>query len=813
MSEKKTDPDSGNAGQEASRKAEEALRESEEKFHSILAQVSDLILLLDIPPEGTPVIQDVSDSVFRLLGYARADLIGKPVSILDHDISDALIADRRKAVSEGRSFEVKHLCKNGTVREFECSATMRMVGRKNMGIAVERDITERRKAEEELRFHAALLDNAVDAIQALELDGKLVYVNDAVVRTTGYSRAELIGKSVSILDSSADAALASARIKQLLKNGAAKFNMLRIRKDGTSFPVEASASVMAMGGKEIIIAVDRDVTERKEAETDIHESYEIQGVLNTILQQSLMPLPLQKKLGDHLATLLSIPWLAVEPKGAVFVINGQTLTLTVQQGLSPAILSACEKLPFGKCLCGRAAESGQIVTSPDIGPDHEIVHEGITPHGHYCAPIIAGGKTLGVLNLYLKVGTIITGKRKDFLKAVTDILAADILHARIEEQFAQSQKMEAIGHMAGGIAHDFNNILSAIMGYSSFLSASIPADDPRHADVDEIRKAGERAAALTRQLLSFSRKQVVQFTVLSVDKIVPEVTKMIRRMVGEDIEFKTFLNSAPAQVLANQGQLEQVLINLAVNARDAMPDGGKLTFETAQVELDENYTANHPGFNPGRYVMLAVSDTGHGMSPEVAARIFEPFFTTKEQGKGTGLGLSTVYGIVKQSGGGVYVYSEAGKGTTFKIYLPVAAGQTGAEPPEKPPLASYRGTETILLVEDDESIRKVVYRLLSYNGYSVMEAATPGEAIALCELHHDIHLMLTDMVMPQMNGYELSKVVSTMLPRMKVIFMSGYTDNAITRQNLLAPGVVLLEKPLKTETVLRKIREMLDAKP
>ena len=351
------------------------------------------------------------------------------------------------------------------------------------------------------------------------------------------------------------------------------------------------------------------------------------------------------------------------------------------------------------------------------------------------------------------------------------------------------------------------------MGFANFLSAALPAGDPKCDDVDQIIKAAERAAALTQQLLAFSRKQVVQLSVLNLDQIVPEVIKMVRRMIAEDIEFKTFLNSAPANVLANQGQLGQVLINLAVNARDAMPNGGKLTFETAQVELDENYATNHPGVSPGRYVMLAVSDTGQGMSPEVVQRIYEPFFTTKEQGKGTGLGLSTVYGIVRQSGGSIFVYSEPGKGTTFKIYLPRVAEKSDEKPAEKPSLSSCRGTETILLVEDDEFVRKFVYRVLLQNGYSVLEAATPREAIALCELQKDIHLMITDIVMPQMNGYELSKVMASIIPRMKVIFMSGYTDDAITHHNILEPGMGLLEKPLKVETILLKVREVLEARP
>lgn len=813
MSKNTTDTPSDQPDRNVPRQTAEALRESEAMFRVIFTQVSDLILLLDIPSKGVPVIQDVSDSVVRLLGYAREELIGKPVSVLDPDLTAALVAARTKAVSEGASFVAKHRCKDGSVREFECSATLRTAGGKNLGISVERDITERRKAEGELQFRAALLDNATDAIQATGLDGKLVYVNETTLRTTGYTRAELLGQGISMLDSAEDAALTPARLKQLTRDGSALFSLRRIRKDGTSFPVEAYARLVELEGRKIIIAVDRDVTERDNAMSDIRESYEIQGVLNAILQRSLEPMPLQKKLAEHLATLLSIPWLAVEPKGAVFLVNGQTLVMTSQQGLASSLLTACARLPFGKCLCGRAAARGEVVTADHVGPEHEISYEGIAPHGHYCAPIIAAGKTLGVLNLYLKVGTAITGKRKDFLKAVTDVLAADILHEQVAEQLAHSQKMDAIGHMAGGVAHDFNNILSAIMGYASFLRAAIPASDPNHADVEEIMKAGERAAGLTKQLLAFSRKQVAEQKALDLDQIVPEVLKMIRRMVAEDIEFKTFLNSAPAQVLANQGQLEQVLINLAVNARDAMPDGGKLTFETAQVELDENYVIGHPGTKPGCHVMLAVSDTGSGMSPEVVAHIFEPFYTTKEQGKGTGLGLSTVYGIIKQLNGSVYVYSEPGKGTTFKIYLPIAAGETCAEPSKNAAIPSYRGTETILVVEDDEAVRKFVSRLLSQNGYSVLEASKPREAVKLCELRRDISLLLTDLVMPQMNGYELSKVVSAMHPGIKVVFMSGYTNNSIPRQTIGEPGIVFLEKPLKTEAVLRKIREALEGLP
>lgn len=660
-----------------------------------------------------------------------------------------------------------------------------------------------------------LFEQARDSILLLELQPEREPVirdaNAAALLAHGYTREELLGKPVSFLDTGVPASAMMARVDRLKAGNGAVFEVRHRRKDGSLFDLEASVREIPVGGKHMVISVERDITERKKADKDIHESYEMERMLNLIRQHSLTPLSLEKKLADQLAGLFSIPWLAVEPKGSIFLVSGKSLNMAVQQGLPPDLLASCARLPFGKCLCGRAAESGKAVAAAGVGPEHEIGYEGMPRHGHYCAPIIAAGATLGVLNLYTKAGVAFTEKQKNFIQSVTDIIASDILRARVEEQLAQSQKMEAVGQLAGGIAHDLNNILTAIMGYSSFLGNAIPAGDPKRADLDEIVKAGEKAAVLTRQLLTFSRKQVVQLRELDLDKIVPEVIKMLRRMIPENIEIKTFLRSAPAAVLCNQGQLEQVVLNLAINARDAMPDGGILTVETAQTDLDENYSAAHPGVPPGRYVMLAVSDTGLGMSPEVVERIFEPFFTTKEQGKGTGLGLSTVYGIVKKSGGNIFVYSEPGKGTTFKIYLPKAAGKAGEEPVKKPLISSYRGTETILLVEDEEAVRKFIVRVLSQNGYSVLAAATPREAIALCGQRKDISLLLTDVVMPQMNGYLLAEALAGVVPLMKVIFMSGYTNNALSQQNIIKPGMTLLEKPIITDVLLSTVRETLEA--
>jgi PAS domain S-box-containing protein len=511
---------------------------------------------------------------------------------------------------------------------------------------------ENRLMDEKLLESKNLFENVVENVPLMIFlkearDLRFVIFNRAGEELLGYGRKDLLGKNNLDLFPPEQAAHFMAKDREVL-DGEKGFldipeEFIDTARKGRR--ILHTSKVCIRGGDgatKFLLGISEDVTERKKAESDIHDAYETQGILNIMLQQSLSPVPLPKKLTDHLATLLSIPWLAVEPKGAVFLLTGQTLTLAVQQGLASPLLAACANVPVGKCLCGRAAGSGEIVTSTGIEPEHETVYKGILPHGHCCMPIIAAGAILGVLNLYLKAGIDFTAKQRDFIRAVTNILASDILHARIEEQLSQAQKMEAVGQMAGGIAHDFNNILTAVMGYSGFLSAAIPAGDPKRADLDEIIKAGERAAVLTNQLLTFSRKQVVQFSGLNLDQIIPETIKMLRRMIPENIELRTFLKSAPAIVSGNQGQLEQVILNLAVNARDAMPDGGKLTFETSLAELDEAYSSAHPEVSPGRYVMLAVSDTGHGMSPEVARHLFEPFFTTKEQGKGTGLGLSTV---------------------------------------------------------------------------------------------------------------------------------------------------------------------------
>jgi PAS domain S-box-containing protein len=383
--------------------------------------------------------------------------------------------------------------------------------------------------------------------------------------------------------------------------------------------------------------------------------------------------------------------------------------------------------------------------------------------------------------------------------------------ANLQEQLRQSQKMEAVGQLAGGIAHDFNNLLTVIKGYSQLSLIQFKESDPLKVNINEINKATDRAADLIRQLLAFSRRQTMEMRVLDLNALLRNLQKMLHRVIGEDIELVTRLADDLGRVKVDPGQIEQVIMNLAVNARDAMIEGGKLTIETANVELDEEYARRHVAVTPGRYVMLAVSDTGVGITPEVRERIFEPFFTTKKGGEGTGLGLSTVYGIVKQSGGNIWVYSEPEKGTTFKIYLPLVNEPLEEKKERVVKEASPRGNETILVVEDDEVVRKLAVRILREQGHRVLEASQGVDAFLICEEHKGpIHLLVTDVVMPKMSGRELAERITSIRQEVKVLYMSGYPDDTIAHHGILNEGTNYIQKPFTVEELARKVREVLD---
>jgi PAS domain S-box-containing protein len=413
------------------------------------------------------------------------------------------------------------------------------------------------------------------------------------------------------------------------------------------------------------------------------------------------------------------------------------------------------------------------------------------------------------LQLNVRVARDGTGRVEYYETFVRDLTE----QRRLQEQLVQSQKMEAVGRLAGGIAHDFNNLLTVITSYSDLLLEDLAPSDPKRQDVEQVRHAADGAAALTRQLLAFSRQQVLAPRVVNLSHVVQGVEKMLRRVIGEDVDLVTSLDPEVGAVKADVGQLEQVLMNLAVNARDAMPTGGKLMLETANVEHDVDYAREQEASPVRRFVMLAVSDTGIGMDEATKARIFEPFFTTKEPGKGTGLGLATVYGIVHQSGGFIWVYSEVGRGTTFKIYLPevdAPVSSTGAAAATDLP----RGTETVLVAEDSEAVRAVTRQVLERQGYTVLEAPHGNAALALAAAHDGpIHLLLTDVVMPGLSGRQLADELTKRRPATRVLYTSGYTDDAVVRHGVLEAGIAYLQKPFTSASLARKVRETLDARP
>ena len=395
--------------------------------------------------------------------------------------------------------------------------------------------------------------------------------------------------------------------------------------------------------------------------------------------------------------------------------------------------------------------------------------------------------------------------------AAIECVARDITSRRqLEEQFSQAQKMEAVGRLAGGVAHDFNNLLTVINGYSAMALESLGEAAPLREEIGEIYRAGERAASLTRQLLAFSRRQALAPRILDLNGIVSDMDRMLRRVIGEDVSLSTTLEAGLGSIFADPGQIEQVILNLAVNARDAMPEGGRLVIETGNAILDDSYARQHNAVAPGRYIMLAVSDTGCGMDAETQAHIFEPFFTTKGEGQGTGLGLSMVLGIVQQSGGTIWVYSEPGKGTSFKIYFPLA-GDRPAPAGQQMPERAGSGNETILVVEDEEGVRNLIRTSLQRAGYRVLEAHDGNEALRLYESHAaTIDLILTDVVMPQMNGRELAGRFAAMRPDVRLLFMSGYTAKAIVQHGVLDPETPFLAKPFTPAMLTAKIRETLD---
>jgi two-component system cell cycle sensor histidine kinase/response regulator CckA len=631
----------------------------------------------------------------------------------------------------------------------------------------------RQLLEREELFHL-ISDNAADMIAVVDMDGKRIYNSLSYQKVLGYSSAELQASSAFEQIHPDDRERVKKAAEEARRSGVGKTLEYRLRhKDGAWLVLESTSSVIrdAKGEPEKLVIVNRDVSERKRTEEALRR-------------------------------------------------------------LETGFRSVVEDAPYGIYRASTAGRFQQVNPALQKMLGYELTEELLAKDlpseifrhaGEYQRLIELFTRTQEIKDIEMewerKDATLITvlcsGRRvndENGALAHFEVFVEDVTEKRVlEKQLRMAQKMEAIGRLSGGIAHDFNNLLGVIIGYSRVLKRELGASNPLSEHALEIEKAGQRAASLTKQLLAFSRQQVLTPAVLNLNSLASDMEKMLPQLLGEDIEVTLVLDPLLGNVRADQSQIEQVIMNLAVNARDAMPMGGKLKIETANADLDDAYTRLHPGSKVGSFVLLAVTDTGMGMDAVTLTHIFEPFFTTKERGKGTGLGLATVYGIVKQSNGYTGVDSSPGKGTSFQIYLPRYAGQPAVDEvkPDSPDM--IRGSETILLAEDSEPLRKLVKTYLDSAGFRVFSAESGEAALELStRIGVTLDLLLTDVVMPGMNGRALAEHLLSRQPGMKVLYMSGYTDTFIAGHGVLDPGMHLLHKPFTEEVFLRKVREVLD---
>jgi two-component system, cell cycle sensor histidine kinase and response regulator CckA len=632
----------------------------------------------------------------------------------------------------------------------------------------------RELVEREALFHL-ISENAADMIAVVDMEGKRIFNSLSYQKVLGYSPDELKAFSAFEQIHPDDCHLVKRSVEEAKRSGTGKMLEYRLRhKNGAWLFLESTSSVIcnAKGDPEKLVIVNRDVTERKRAEQALRRS-----------EADFRSMVLDAPYGIYRASL-----------------NGRFLQV------NPALQKML------------GYEQEQDLLGKELATDifrHNGEYERLTQ-------LLTHTEEIKDLEMEWKRqdGTPITvrcsGRRindENGAPGYFEVFAEDVTEKRVlERQLRMAQKMEAIGRLSGGIAHDFNNLLGVIIGYSRVLRRELGANNPLCEHALEVEKAGQRAASLTKQLLAFSRQQVLTPTVLNLNTLATDMEAMLRRLLGEDIEVSLELSPELGSVKADQSQIEQVIMNLAVNARDAMPTGGKLRIQTANVELDQTYARNHTGSKPGRYVLLSVADTGIGMDAGTLTHIFEPFFTTKERTQGTGLGLATVYGIVKQSNGYIWVESEPGKGASFQIYLPRHADKLAADEQKPDAGERLRGSETVLLVEDAAPLRKLAQTFLEAGGFKVFSAGSGEEALEVAARYGGtFDLLLTDVVMPGMNGRVLAEHLLPREPGMKVLYMSGYTDSFIAGHGVLEQGTHLLHKPFTEEVLIGKAREVLDA--
>ena len=664
-------------------------------------------------------------------------------------------------------------------------------------------------AETELRRMFAVVEQSWEGVVITNPDGVIEYVNPAFELMTGYSRDEALGRKPFLLKSGRqDRAFYEKMWNTIMAGEIFRGELINRRKDGTLYHEEKIITPLRDRAGRIAHFVNtvRDITAQKQLAEQMNRNQDQQNAINEVLKLSIEDLSLDVILTRALDIILGIPWLAVQARGAIFLVEGapEKLVMKAQKNLAAALLTRCRTLNFGECLCGRAAQSGEIQFASHLDDRHDVTYEGIADHGHYCVPIRHGNRILGVLNCYLAAGHGRDPREEEVLTAFAVILAGVILHheterenVHLQEQFLQSQKMEALGRLAGGIAHDFNNMLTAIIASAELLTLNRASTDPAHEIALAIREAADRAARLTRQLLTVSRKQVTMPVVVDFNEVIARMEPMLQRLLGEDISIRLELKADAGRVRIDISQTEQVLLNLVVNSRDAMAGHGVITIALAPARLDGEYCAHHAEVAPGEYVMLAVTDTGCGIPREQISHIFEPFYTTKETG--SGLGLATVYGIVKRMGGHIAVYSEPGEGTTFKLYFPAVGADespAAALPAAKAAVGILRGSGVIMVVEDEPAILASLVRMLPRFGYTVIPAASGEEALARAAAHSGrIDLLLTDVVLPKRRGPEIAAELRGQRPNLRVIFMSGYADDRLAHAEISGGKAVFLGKP------------------
>jgi PAS domain S-box-containing protein len=762
------------------RRTEEVLRE----YQRAIEGSQDIIAVVD----QNYYYLLANKAFLKYRGMDREQVIGRSVpEVLGKDVFERVVRKNLDTCLKGEivKYEMKYTYPEFGERDLLVSYfPIEGPNGVNRVASVIQDITERKRTEDALREsekrYRALFEGSRDAIYITVREGEIVDANQSMIDLFGYSREEIIG-----LNARKTYVYPEDRKKfqqEVEREGYVRDYEIKLRKkDGTEMVCLLTATVRRADEGNVVgyQGILRDITEHKQVLNELHTEKQRFQTLSENAQFGIV---------------------MIEKDDTFRYINPKFRELFGYD---------LKDVPDGKTWFRKAY--------PDTSYRHDVISTWINDLESFNP----GEKRSRTFTVTCKDGTekiinfipvqLDTGENLMACEDITERKRTEIEMAALQEQLRQSQKMEAIGRLAGGIAHDFNNLLTVIRGYSQLLLVEHKEGTSLEGNIEQIKQAADRAADLTRQLLAFSRRQLMEMRVLDLNTVMRNLDKMLRRVLGEDVKLVTLLAEDLGRVKTDPGQMEQVVMNLAVNARDAMPSGGRLIIETANVELDEAYARAHISVPPGRYVMLSVSDTGVGMIQEVKERVFEPFFTTKEKGKGTGLGLSTVYGIVKQSGGSIWVYSEPGKGTTFKVYL-----QRVDEPLEELREKMVgedlpRGNETVLLVEDEEKVRKLIVEILGRQGYRVLEASYGDEALLIHEKHDGpIHLILADVVMPGMNGSELAKRLASLRPETKILYMSGYTDNAIVHHGVLARGVNYIQKPFTMDGLTRKVREVLD---